>query len=408
MVVSDVRRLESKTSKTKLLFVIGAFTISLAAFVCQTEFTSVAYKLNFQEPLIMLWVTHGSWWLLWPLQILMVASYRTLQKRTNVKGYWKKCIMRQFNNIYHTAVLVYDKDELVVSEILSRNEKLDSSSLKECIISFLKAPAITSLIKKSFFITLVLTVAGGTWYGAMALTFPSDVTAIYNCSAFTAYAFAIPMLNESFTWLKSSSVFIAVSGVFLVAYSDTPAESYPYRLWGNLIILVGAVLYGYYEVLYKLHCCIPSHLSKVITPRRQATFANFIMGLFGLFTSIILILVIIISSITGIHKFNFFNYENVGTIWVYISTCIVSNLLFSASFLCLMALTGPVLSSVSSLLTIFLIGIVEWYIFGNKLGTQQLIGDGFIVVGFALLTYASWKEIAEGKDDDDISTYSGE
>ena len=45
-----------------------------------------------------------------------------------------------------------------------------------------------------------------------------------------------------------------------------------------------------------------------------------------------------------------------------------------------MALTSPVLSSVSSLLTI-LIGLVEWWVFGNKLGFQQLVGDLLVIVG---------------------------
>lgn len=87
----------------------------------------------------------------------------------------------------------------------------------------------------------------------------------------------------------------------------------------------------------------------------------------------------------------------------------MSNLLFSAAFLSLMALTSPVLSSVSSLTTIFLIGVVEWVVFGNALDLQQLIGDSFVIVGFVMLTVASWKEISEGNEDDDVeavSTYS--
>lgn len=478
MTVSDMRMMqtEAQTSKTKLLFVAGAFLLSLAAFVCQTEFTSLAYKLKFQEPMIMLWVTHGSWWLLWPFQVILIASFRTFGKwRTQKKSiklprkgsvvssdlqyqrlnsnsqllenghsidnneglndsatyipvesinlfkYWKKCIVKQFHNIYHSAVLIYeaningDTSTSNLNHLISKNVKLsESSSIRACISSFVKSPAMKNIIVKALYITIVLTVAGSTWYAAMALTYASDVTAIYNCSAFTAYAFAIPMLNDSFTWIKASSVFIAVTGVFLVAYSgsDEPIDTdYPYRFWGNLIILIGAILYGYYECLYKKHTCIPSHLSKIITPRRQATFANFVMGLFGLFTSIILLVAILFLEITGIYNFNFFDYgENTTTIWFYIGACIISNLLFSASFLCLMALTGPVLSSVSSLLTIFLIGLVEWFVFGNKLGFQQLIGDGFIVIGFVLLTFASWREISEGKEDSDevdaISTYS--
>lgn len=70
-------------SKTKIIFIIILFIISLALFVFQTEFTSQAYKLKFLEPVVLLVVTHGSWWLLWPLQIIFVSLWRTFNKMKN-------------------------------------------------------------------------------------------------------------------------------------------------------------------------------------------------------------------------------------------------------------------------------------------------------------------------------------
>jgi drug/metabolite transporter (DMT)-like permease len=151
-------------------------------------------------------------------------------------------------------------------------------------------------------------------------------------------------------------------------------------------------------------------LAKLITPRRQSTFANFVMALLGGFTCLILLSIVIIVQVFHIHDFNIFSYgENTKIIWLYVFGSMVSNLLFSASFLSLMALTSPVLSSVSSLLTIFLIGLVEWWFLGNTLSFQQLLGDFFVIVGFVILTAASWKDISEGNEADDVenvSTYS--
>lgn len=474
-------------SKTKIIFIIILFIISLASFVFQTEFTSQAYKLKFLEPVILLLVTHGSWWLLWPLQVIIISLWRTFNKIKQTKkqqstriinsgigtgssgniqyqrlnsssglliteneggegggvelqiplekidyfNYFKKCIIKQFHNIYHTSILIYqanvkgDRSTRHLNQIIDESPHIsNSNSIITCIKTFIITPSIKYILIKSFIVTLVLTTAGFTWYGAMSMTYAADVTAIYNCSAFTAYAFAIPLLNERFSWLKASSVIIAISGVFIVAYSGNTDNKetqknqqkndynnpYPYRFWGNLIILIGAILYGYYEVLYKKYLCMPEHLSKIITPRRQLTFANFIMGFFGIFTFIIVLIGILLVEIFHIHKFNLFNYgENTKIIWYYIIGSIISNLLFSASFLSLMALTSPVLSSVSSLLTIFLIGLVEWWIFNNSLGFQQLLGDLLVIIGFIMLTIASWNEISEGEDNDEVeevSTYS--
>ncbi|CCE78612.1 Piso0_000637 [Millerozyma farinosa CBS 7064] len=453
-------------SRSKVIFVTLLFLLSLASFVAQTEFTSEAYKIGFEEPVVLLLVTHGSWWILWPVQVFSVSFWRTLsetrkqitkkRKRTgeahtrllergeahlepasvvperlpttrrfNPWRTYKKNIVKQVHTVYHTSILIYeanvhnDTSVYNCNDLIGKNPRIsNSTSVFTCFKSFASTPSFKYIFSRATLIAFLLTLAGATWYAAMSLTDPSDVTAIYNCSAFTAYAFAIPILKERFSILKASSVIIAVAGVFIVAYSgsDNGAKAasakveYPYRLWGNLLILTGAVLYGYYEVLYKKYLCIPAHLVKVITPRRQSTFANFVMGIFGFITCLILGITIFVGHVSGIHKFNFFDYGSDTTrIWLYISGSIVSNLLFSASFLSLMALTSPVLSSVSSLLTIFLIGIVEWFFFGNSLTSLQLLGDFLVIIGFVILTAASWKEISEGDDHDEIenaSTYS--
>ncbi|CUM64946.1 uncharacterized protein PRCAT00002564001 [Priceomyces carsonii] len=439
-------------SKTKLLFIFILFLLSLVAFVTQTEFTSQAYQSGFKEPIILLYITHGLWWILWPIQAFFASIWKTLSRKrtsskdqrrgyerlsseagllqeqelpvephtkyTNNATYFKRCIIKQIRNVYHTSILIYeanvngDRSTSNLEKLINQNPRLStSSSITKCLKSFLATPSFKYLFKKTFFITFILTVGGITWYAAMALTYASDVTAIYNCSAFTAYAFAIPILNERFSLLKASSVVIALLGVFIVAYSgdngDKKNQDYPYRLWGNIIVSIGAIMYGLYEVLYKKYACIPEHLAKIITPRRQLTFANFFMCLIGIATFIILLIGILFVEICHIHHFNFFDYgDKTNKIWLFITGSIVSNLIFSASFLSLMALTSPVLSSVSSLLTIFLIGLVEWLMFGNELSMQQFLGNSLVIVGFVLLTTASWKEISEGNEQDVMETAS--
>lgn len=449
-----------QASRVKIVFVVLLFLLSLTSFICQTEFTSQAYLLGFEEPIALLAVTHGSWWLLWPMQAIGVSLWRTIRRvrqketryeRLNSNAFlldhentaenarqpvlqledqplpskpvhpinvFKKSIVRQFHNVYHTLILVYeanvndDKRSHNLQSLVEQNPRISSSkSITRCVRDLVKTPSFRYLAVKTGLISVVLNVAGCTWYAAMAMTYALDVTAIYNCSAFTAYAFAIPLLDEKFSWLKASSVIIAVSGVFIVAYLglDTTSDNlqYPYRFWGNLLISVGAVMYGYYEVLYKKYTCVAAHLAKVITPRRQLTFSNFVMGLMGLYTLVILFSLLIIAQVTGIHHFNMFNYgEKTGKIWFYVVGSIISNLLFSALFLSLMALTSPVLLSVSSLVTIFLIGVVEWLLFGNALGFSQLLGDALVIAGFIVLTYASWSEISEGNEEDEMESAS--
>ena len=133
------------------------------------------------------------------------------------------------------------------------------------------------MIRMTAFVTCALTVAGGSWYVAVDMTSPSDLTAIYNCSAFFAYVFSVPILKEKLRLDKSFAVILAIIGVLVVSYAPSkqdddasdPTEP-KNRVLGNLVIGIGSVLYGLYEVLYKRLACPPEGTS----PGRGMIFAN--------------------------------------------------------------------------------------------------------------------------------------
>lgn len=156
---------------------------------------------------------------------------------------------------------------------------------------------IPYMLRTTAFVTVALTIAGGSWYVAVNPTTASDLTAIYNCSAFFAYAFSIPLLNDKLRFDKVFSVVVAIVGVLVVAYGDrseskqTPdgtvgktKQDAENRLWGNIIIGVGSVLYGLYEVLYKRYACPPEGTSA----GRSMIFANTFGSLIGCFTLLVL------------------------------------------------------------------------------------------------------------------------
>ncbi|KAJ6257974.1 hypothetical protein Dda_7764 [Drechslerella dactyloides] len=164
-------------------------------------------------------------------------------------------------------------------------------------------------------VTSALTIAGSTWYISVNLTTPSDLTAIYNCSAFFAYAFSIPLLNERPRPEKIISVLVAIVGVLVVAYGDGADETDPKgevstRLGGNILIGIGSVLYGLYEVLFKKLLCPPDGTS-------------------------------------------------------------------------------------AGSLTIFLVAITDNILFGRQLTTAAISGGLLIIAAFALLSWATWREMTE-------------
>jgi drug/metabolite transporter (DMT)-like permease len=259
-------------------------------------------------------------------------------------------------------------------------------------------------IKMTSFVTCALTIAGGSWYVAVNMTSPSDLTAIYNCSAFFAYAFSVPILKEKLRIDKSFAVAVAIVGVLVVAYGDAKPTKHggksggsvgggpedteaSNRLAGNLIIGVGSVLYGFYEVLYKRLACPPEGTS----PGRGMVFAMTFGSLIGTFTLTVLWIPLPILHYMGWETFALPRGE---AAWL-LAISVLANATFSGSFLVLISLTSPVLSSVAALLTIFLVAIVDWAWTGKALSPAAIAGGLLIIAAFLLLSWSTYKEMSE-------------
>jgi drug/metabolite transporter (DMT)-like permease len=262
-------------------------------------------------------------------------------------------------------------------------------------------------------VTCALTFAGISWYIAVNLTTASDLTAIYNCSAFFAYVFSVPLLHEKVRLSKVIAVAVAIAGVLIVAYGGTTHKpkhgnksgggaggpdhdksdengEHPYRFMGNIIIGVGSVLYGFYEVLYKKVACPPEECS----PGKGMVFANAFGSMIGVFTLTVLWIPLPILHFTGIERFELPHGE---AAWM-MGISVLSNAVFSGSFLVLISLTSPVLSSVAALLTIFIVAIIDQLLpppLYSPLTGNSIAGGLLIIIAFLVLSWATFKEMDE-------------
>jgi drug/metabolite transporter (DMT)-like permease len=76
---------------------------------------------------------------------------------------------------------------------------------------------------------------------------------------------------------------------------------------------------------------------------------------------------------------------------------VFANAVFSGSFLILMSLTSPVLSSVAALLTIFLVAITDWAWTGVPLSPAAIVGGLLIIFAFLLLSWSTFREMQEAR-----------
>ncbi|KAF7511780.1 hypothetical protein GJ744_003511 [Endocarpon pusillum] len=372
----------ANATRRKYIYASFFLLLSLISFVVQTETAVyIQHTLGWKKAYCMLWLTHGSWSLLYPAQLLIL---RIQKRKLSWPAFWR----RHKYQIRTTAQMV-EHQQL----------HLTSSAKNKSPTSY--------IIRKTVIVSTALTIAGASWYVAVDLTTPSDLTAIYNCSAFFAYVFSIMLLHDKLRLDKVIAVAVAIAGVLVVAYGDKkdPKHAGPHggasgggpqdddgtteaknRTAGNLIIGIGSVLYGLYEVLYKKWACPPEGTS----PGRGMIFANTFGSLIGLFTLTVLWIPLPILHVTGLEPFEIPPPHTAGLLLI--ST--ISNAVFSGSFLVLMSLTSPVLSSVAALLTIFLVAITDSFLHPERSLSAAAIGGGsMIIVAFALLSWATYREM---------------
>ncbi|KAF2222423.1 hypothetical protein BDZ85DRAFT_263632 [Elsinoe ampelina] len=380
----DPETLAKNATRKRYIYASGFLIISLISFTVQTETAVyIQHTLKWNKAYSMLYLTHGSWSLLWPTQLLILR----LQKLSMPwPTFWRRHVQ-----ILRTTAQMIEHRTLHVPSSLTR-----------------RSP-VPYFIRTTAFVTCALTIAGGSWYVAVDLTTASDLTAIYNCSAFFAYAFAIPLLHEKLKWSKVFSVAVAIAGVLVVAYGDSAPskhgnksgggaggpnapvkEEASNRTLGNLVIGVGSVLYGFYEVLYKRVACPPDGCS----PGRGMIFANTFGSMIGVFTLTVLWFPIPLLHYAGLETFELPRGE---AAWMLLIS-VLANATFSGSFLVLISLTSPVLSSVAALLTIFLVAVVDQLLpppLNSPLSGAAMGGGVLIILAFLLLSWATYREMNE-------------
>lgn len=370
-----------QAARKKYTYAAFFLVVSLVSFCIQTELSAyIQHDLGWDKAYCMMYFTHSSWVVLWPAQLLILRLQKLDQP-------WPVFWRRHKQLLKTTALMV----EMQTLDVFGTTLQYSARSVRY-------------MLRITAFVTTALTVAGLSWYIAVSMTTPSDLTAIYNCSAFFAYAFSVPILREPLRLDKSIAVLIAIFGVLVVAYGDTgapaageggevgksssgPDAAAENRFLGNMVIGFGSVLYGLYEVMYKRFACPPDGVS----PGRGMIFANTFGSLIGLFTLTILWIPLPLLNMFGLEKFALPD-AHTGRL---VLMAVLCNAVFSGSFLVLISLTSPVLSSVAALLTIFIVALADWALTGNPLSGAAMLGGSMIIVAFLALSWSTYREMTE-------------
>ncbi|KIK70960.1 hypothetical protein GYMLUDRAFT_33049 [Collybiopsis luxurians FD-317 M1] len=358
MTCTSAWTLSSKNSKAILVFII-----TLLAFVTESQLTQfVQTTYGYRKPYFIFWIVHSSFIISLPLHLLCLS----ITTDHSLSSLW---------------------NGLLSAVSLHLNGDVNSFPTSKCL-------ALASKL------TLAVTWPALLWFFALEMSSVTDVTAIWNTNAFFAYLLSVKFgSNSKMETRKLSAVIIATLGVLAVVYggstvsSESPSTaSLPKAsvLLGDSLTLLASIGYAAYQVFYKMHAALPSDPEfdpeyRPLTasdesesrPIRQQDLAqNPPFGLYSNFWTF---------TIGAIEPFALPGDISItGTI----AGIALTGAIFNAGFMILLALWGPVITSVGGLLTIVLVFFSDVLLGATEtLTLWGIAGSATIVVAFGVLAY---------------------
>ncbi|KIM28411.1 hypothetical protein M408DRAFT_69793 [Serendipita vermifera MAFF 305830] len=238
---------------------VSLFIVILIAFVVQSAVTQhVQTTLHFRRPFLLFYIGHSSFSLIFPLHVAYLSC-----TTSHTPKYYFRLAMATLRS--HFSIPSSSSNPLLHKRILGT----------------------------LFILTIGMSLPGLLWYIAVTLAPISDVTALWNCSAFWAYLLSVYFLHpqgapahsgqsassieQRQAWWKRLeprkllAVAMACIGVAVVVYSGTddtkapeerfqrkPAEIPSAPLAGDLLTLLASVIYATVQVLYKKYISLPN------------------------------------------------------------------------------------------------------------------------------------------------------
>ncbi|CCA71397.1 hypothetical protein PIIN_05337 [Serendipita indica DSM 11827] len=221
------------------------FVAILIAFVVQSAATQyVQTTLGFRKPYLLFYIAHSTFSIIFPFHLLYL-TWTTPYTVNHYLSLIRETLRLQFSS----------PADLHVGRFPTRN-----------------------IITLAIVLTIGISTPGLLWYIAVSFASISDVTAIWNTSAFWAYVFSVCILvppgSHPASWWrrleanKLVAVVMACVGVTITVYSGVKSDSKSGTgetdpsvpsapLFGNLLTLIASVVYALVQVLYKKYIALP-------------------------------------------------------------------------------------------------------------------------------------------------------
>ncbi|KAI5959173.1 uncharacterized protein KGF55_005516 [Candida pseudojiufengensis] len=337
---------------------------------------------SYRKPFFITWINTSCF-------TLYIIPYLKI-KKLNITNFLKK-----FKNDYEYSKLPANKNE----EGLIRNYGSDdnlantASSIEENNTVITNDEELNNSLDINIYETFQLSVQFIIlWFSAnlvtnasLSYTSVASQTILSSTSSFftliIGYLVSVEKINQN----KIMGILLSFSGVLIVTKADT-SESNPNNggkhfsplliLWGNLLALSGALIYGIYTILLKFKISIPN------SKKERNLNTHLFFGFVGLICLIGFWPILIILHFTNIEKFQLPS-EKIMSIFLIVNASItfISDFCWCNAVL----LTSPLTVTVGLSMTIPLAMIGDWVLKGFDLNLLYIFGAIIVATGFLII-----------------------
>ncbi|KIY64193.1 hypothetical protein CYLTODRAFT_425432, partial [Cylindrobasidium torrendii FP15055 ss-10] len=375
-------------------FTIVVFICTLVAFVVESEMTQyVQTTLGFRKPFFIFFVVHSAFAIIFPLHVL----------------YLKVASTSSTTSLLRSLSLALREQMRVPS-----NARFPTARFISLIMVLMVACNLPGML----------------WFAAVTMASVSDVTAIWNTNAFFSYLISVKVFHLRWEARRLFAVVLATVGVLVVVYgghksSKSSSSSGPSTntvpgptapLIGDLITLAASIGYALYQVMYKKYAALPSDPERAeyeplleeevfdtadpevvqadevralkdadVTPPLPFGFhPNFLTSTIGVSTALVMWIIFPALHFLDIETFVFpTRLATLGGI----AAIALSGVIFNSGFMILLAMWGPVMTSVGGLLTIVLVFIADilWGAGLQAVSIGGVVGSCIILLAFTIL-----------------------
>lgn len=231
---------------------------------------------------------------------------------------------------------------------------------------------------------------------SLSYTSVASQTILLSTSSFFTLIFGYLYLIEKINRNKILGIVLSFSGVLIVTKIDSldaqglPANVTPLiALWGNILALAGALIYGVYTILLKHKITRPD------TARERTLNTHLFFGFVGLYCLVLLWPLLVVLHFTGIETFELPKSSHVlKLLGINAFITFISDFCWCKAVL----LTSPLTVTVGLSLTIPLAMVGDWVFKGFHVNFWYLFGAVIVTLGFFVINKDEQEDFAADDD----------